>query len=198
MLVFRNDIRGWFELKLDEPQCGQTSIQLIRTKGDHTQLQVLRGCRVQSKGIIDESPTGYYTLDLFQDVEEITAVGSCVLQAPFPDYSHAKPDMAVSDYRVDMYVNYEPGDHPIVVRVTNAGKELKPWHAYASHFLTGGFVLYGYCGEGFVVDKVFGTPQANPSHFAGPRTSDDRATFDAEGAAGIKHLTLTYTCVRPR
>jgi hypothetical protein len=99
-----------------------------------------------------------------------------------------------------MHVNYEPGDHPIVFRVTSAGKELRPWQAYASYSLTGGFVLYGHCGDGFVVDGVFGTPEAHPGHFDDPRSAGDMAAFDPESAsaAGKKDLQLGYTCVRER
>jgi len=197
-LIFHNGIRQWFELKLNQPQCGQTSVELVRGDRDWTPLQVLRGCRVRSKGAIDFSGTGYYSLDTYQAVDQIEPVGSCPLQLPFPDHSKAKPDKSVHEYRVAMHVNYRPGDHPIIFRVSSAGKELQPWQAYASYWLTGGFVLYGHCGEGFVVDKVFGTPQAKPFHFAEPRTSDDMAAFDPENAAasGKHDLHLGYTCVR--
>jgi hypothetical protein len=164
-LLFHDDIRKWFELKLD-----------------------------------DFSPTGYYSLNVYQDAQAIESVGRCERQPLFPDYSKAKPDKAIRAYRVDMHVNYEPGDHPIVVRVTSAGKELRPWQAYASYWLTGGFVLYGHCGDGFVVDRVFGTPEAHPGHFDDPRSSGDMATFDPESAAaaGKKDLQLGYTCVHNR
>ena len=197
-LVFHDGIRKWFELKLDQPQCGQPSIQLVRGSRDWTALEIFRGCRVRSKGTIGFSPTGYYSLDLNQDVEEIEPIGACDQQLPFPDYSKAKPDKSIREYRVDMHVDYEPGDHPIVFRVSSAGKHLQPWQAYASYTLTGGFVLYGYCGKGFVVDRVFGTPQATPEHFEEPRTPEDAAMFDPESAAasGKKELHLGYTCVR--
>jgi hypothetical protein len=198
-LVFHDAIRKWFELKLDAPQCGQASIELVRaTIEDWRPLEVLRGCRVRSSGIIGVSGTGYYSLEMYQDVEEIESIGSCEKQLPLPDYTDAKPDETVRQYRVDMHVNYGPGDHPIIFRVSSAGKELQPWQAYASYTLTGGFVLYGHCGEGFVVDKVFGTSQAKPSHFEEPRTPDDMAAFDPESAAasGIRDLHLGYTCVR--
>jgi hypothetical protein len=198
-LVFHDAIRKWFELKLDAPQCGQASIELIRaTIEDWRPLEVLRGCRVRSSGTIGISGTGYYSLEMYQDVEEIEPVGACDKQLPFPDYADAKPDEAVRQYRVDMQVNYEPGDHPIIFRVSSAGGKLQPWQAYASYILTGGFVLYGHCGEGFVVDEVFGTSQAKPSHFEEPRTPDDMAAFDPESAAasGIRDLHLGYTCVR--
>jgi hypothetical protein len=197
-LVYHDGIRKWFELKLDQSQCGQTSVQLVQEGDDWKRLEILRGCRVNSKGPIDFSPTGYYSLDTYQSVQHIESIGTCAPRPPFPDDSKAKPDKTVRDYRVDMQVNYKPGDHPVLFRVTSAGKELQPWQAYASYMLTGGFVLYGLCGEGFVVDKVFGTPQADPSHFAESRDSEDMAMFDPEGAAasGKTDLHLGYTCVR--
>jgi hypothetical protein len=197
-LVFHDAIRKWFELKLDQPQCGQTSIELVRINTDWTPVEVLRGCRVRSSGTIAFSTTGYYSLDTYQAVEQIEPVGKCAKQLPFPDYSKAKPDKSVRKYRVEMHVDYEPGDHPITFRASNAGKELQPWQAYASYMLTGGFVLYGYCGKGFVVDEVFGTPEANPSHFTERGSPGDAAAFDPESAAasGKKDLNLGYTCVR--
>ena len=199
-LLFHDGIRKWFELKLDEPQCGEASIQLVQAEGAGTPIEALRGCRVRSRGALDFSPTGYYSLNVYQDAQAIESVGRCERQPLFPDYSKAIPDKAIRAYRVNMRVNYEPGDHPIVVRVTSAGKELRLWQAYASYRLTGGFVLYGDCGDGFVVDRVFGTPEAHPGHFDDPRSSGDMAMFDPESAAtaGKKDLQLGYTCVRNR
>jgi hypothetical protein len=199
-LNFHEGIRNWFELKLDEPQCEQASIQLVHFERAETPLEVFRGCRVRSRGAIDFSPTGYYSLALYQDVQAIESVGNCKRRSPFAKYPEAKPNRAIRAYRVDMHVNYEPGDHPVVFRITRAGKELRPWQAYANYLLTGGFVLYGHCGDGFVVDKVFGTPEAHPSHFDEPRSSADMAMFDPETAAtkGKRDLQLGYTCVRDR
>jgi hypothetical protein len=134
-----------------------------------------------------------------QMMGQIKPLGKCELKAPLPDYSGAKPDKAVRAYRVEMHLEYEPGDHPIEFRVTSAGKELRPWQAYASYMLTGGFVFYGYCGEGFAVKEVFGTPKASPQYFE-EHDPNDAAMFDPEGAAasGIKDLHLGYTCVRIR
>jgi len=161
-------------------------------------LEFLRGCRVRSKGAIDFSPTGYYSLDLFQDVEQIRPVGDCRRQPPFPSYSDAKPDPSIQHYRVEMSVDYRPGDHPILFQIRSGGKNLQPWQAYASYALTGGDVLYGFCGKGFAVDKVFGTPAAEPAHFTEQGDSGDMAMFDPEGAASKGHteLHLGYTCVR--
>jgi len=199
-LVFHDGIRQWFELKLDRPQCEQSSTELVRGDKDWKPLEILRGCRVKSRGEMAISGTGYYSLETYQFVDEITPVGNCARQLPFPDYSKDEPAPAIRRYRVTMQLDYEPGDHPIIFHVSSGGKKLQPWQAYASYDLTGGFVLYGHCGRGFVVYKVFGPPQANPGHFDEPRTSSDMAMFDPETAAssGVKSLNLRYTCVRSR
>jgi len=200
-LVFHDAIRKWFELKLDEPQCGQASIELVRVRlDDWRPLEILRGCRVRSSGTIGFSTTGYYSLELNQDVEDIETIGTCETQLPLPDYSDARPDKTIRQYRVDMQIDYELGDHPIIFRVSSEGRDLQPWQAYASYMLTGGYVLYGHCGKGFAIDKVFGTPQAKPSHFDEPRSSGDMAMFDPESAAaaGKKKLHVGYTCLRKR
>lgn len=92
----------------------------------------------------------------------------------------------------DLYLDYETGDHPITYRVSSAGKHLQPWQAYANYVPTAGLVLYGHCGEGFVVDKVSGTPQEIPSYFDPPQTAEDMAMFDpgAAAASGKKDLQL--------
>lgn len=196
-LAFHNDIRGWFELKLDRAVCGHDSIQLVPLKKEQP-LGILMGCRVRSRGTIDFSPTGYYSAYVFQDVEQMEPVGKCVKQQPFPDYSSAKPDERVRAYTVYMHIDYRPGDHPLEFRVHSAGQELQPWQAYASYMLTGGYVLYGYCAKGFVVDKVYGTLAAHPMHFDEPRTPEDAAAFDPESAAAVgkTDLRLGYTCIR--
>ena len=63
----------------------------------------------------------------------------------------------------------------------------------------GGFLLYGACADGFVVDRVFGTPEANPKHFEEARGPTDMAMFDLERAAelGKKDPDLGFNCARP-
>jgi hypothetical protein len=198
-LVYHNGLRQWFELRLKPPQCGQSSMQLVpATAGDWKAIERLRGCRVKARGSLDFSMTGYYSAEIYQAVEQIEAIGPCSPQPPLFAAPKPTPDAAVQAYRVVMRVNYRSGDHPIIFRVTQAGKELTPWQAYAGYFLTGSYVLYGMCGEGFVVDTVFGTPEAKPSHFDEPRSEGDRAAFDPESAAaaGKLDLRLGFTCVR--
>ena len=200
-LIYHDGLRQWFELKLDQPQCEQTSVQLLPEwgHGDWKPIEALRGCRVISQGPLDFSPTGYYSLRVFQSVQHIEPVGKCPRKPPFPDASKAKPDKNVRQYRVDMDVNIAPGDHPVRFHVTSDGKELHPWQTYAGYQLNGGGdFLRGSCGEGFVVDKVLGTPQTEPSHLDKPGTDVDMASFFIENATdnGKTKLRLSYTCVR--
>jgi hypothetical protein len=205
-LIYHDDLRQWYELRLDQPDCGQTSIQLVghnpekSVKGTWTSLERFRGCHIESKGPLDIAGTGYYSLDLFQTVDHLRPDAPCRPKPLFPDYSHLKPAPQVRSYRVDMTLNYGPGDHPIRFRAMEGGHELRPWQAYASYDLTGLFVLYGNCGKGFTVDKVYGPPQSHPGHFTESRDPSDRAAFDPEGtaAAGLHNFTLSYTCVRYR
>jgi hypothetical protein len=189
-LIFHDEIQEWFELKLDQAQCGEASIELFEQ--DSNSLAILRGCRVQSHGALIFSARG----NIRQIVERIESIGMCVHKAPFPDFSNVKPDSAMREYRVEMHVN---GSHPIHFHVSQAGKALRPWQAYASYLLTGGYLLYGLCADGFMVDKVFGTPQANPVHSPGTQVPGDMPGFDLEGAArlGKKDLDVGFTCVRP-
>jgi hypothetical protein len=198
MLVYHDGIRQWFELQLSTPRCGQTSIEIVDPDQVVRALETLRGCRVRSQGRLDFAPTGYYSKDVYQDVRRVEPVGACARQPAFPHRRPARPDRRVRSYVVDMDLDYEPGDHPILFTVRSGGKELRPWQAYASYMLTGGFVLYGQCGKGFVVDRVYGTPDAHPSHFDDPRSSGDMAAYDPENAAqaGKVHMRLGYSCVR--
>lgn len=82
-LLFHDGIRPWFELKLDQPQCRQTSTELVRVD-DEKPLEVLRGCRVKSQGVLLFAVTG---LDVRQVVQQVESVGKCVRHAPFPDFS---------------------------------------------------------------------------------------------------------------
>ena len=94
-LVFHDGIEEWFELRLDQPQCGEASIELFE-QGSNS-LATLRGCRIKSQGALIISARG----NIRQIVKEIEAVGPCVHKAPFPDFSSVKPDTAIHGYRVE-------------------------------------------------------------------------------------------------
>lgn len=202
-LIYHDGIRKWFELKLDRPECGQESVQLLQRGGawvpsNPALLETLRGCHIRTKGVLALPSTGYYTLDLYQNVEDVEPVDECMKQPPFPDFSKAKPDKSIRNYRVEMTIDYTQADHPIFFRVTSVGKELQPWQVYASYFLTGGYVLYGDCAKDFAVDRVFGDSEASPQHFVERGDPNDSAMFGPDDTDGVvnKKLHLGYTCMR--
>lgn len=133
-LSFHDSIQPWFELKLDQPQCAQPSIELMSRRPDGPLLEMFRGCRVRSRGVINLSPTAAYSLEIYQDVDSIEPIGTCRRQSRFPDFTDAKPDEMIRQYEVDMHFNFEPGDHPIVYSISSGSKSLQPWQAYATFF----------------------------------------------------------------
>jgi hypothetical protein len=198
VLVYHDGIRQWFELKLGRPKCGQASVQIVDTYDAVPALATLRGCRVKSQGPLDFAGTGYLSKDVFQAVRKVEPLGACVRQPAFPSFAGARPDRRIRSYVVTMDIDYRPGDRPILFHVRGAGRDLQPWQAYASYALTGGFALYGFCADGFVTDRVFGTPAAHPGHAGDPREPGDMASYDPESAAqaGKTQLRLGYSCVR--
>ena len=204
-LIYHDGLRKWFELKLDRQACGQPSIELFPERSaNHSShslaLETFKDCRVRTEGVLGFAVSGYYTLDINQSVEKIEPIGKCVRRPPFPDYLNAKPDRSVRRFRVDLTIDYKQADRPIFFRVTSDGRVLQPWQAYASYFLTGGYVLYGHCAEGFIVDRVFGDSAASPEHFEARGDPDDAAMFGPSetAAVGKEKLSLGYTCVRAK
>jgi len=203
-LIYHDGMRKWFELKLDRPVCGQPSVELFPGRnvfypGRPDGLETFRGCRVRTEGSLGGPASGYYTLNVNQGVGEIEPIGKCTRQPPLPDYSKAKPDKSIRKFRVEMMIDFEQTDRPIFLRVTSEGKELRPWQAYASYFLTGGYVLYGHCADGFIVDRVFGDPVLSPQHLEARGDPYDAAFFDPsspDDQGYKKKLQLGFTCVR--
>ena len=202
-LTYHNGVRQWYELTPEKPVCGERSIEEVGTGWDDQKavatwraLERMRGCVVEATGSLAISGTGYYSLDLYQPAEHLQPVGICALQPLLPDYSTVKPAKWVKAYSVTMDVNYSVGDHPIGFTVTSGARVLSPPQAYASYELTGGFVLYGRCGDGFHVTRVWGTRQAHPSFWS----TEEPASFDPESAAaaGVHRLHLGYRCAVDR
>ena len=75
-LVFKSGLRSWFELKLDEPYCGQKSLQLIADDQSKMPLESFRHCHVETKGAIYIPDTGYYSAEYFQAVTAIKGLGA--------------------------------------------------------------------------------------------------------------------------
>jgi hypothetical protein len=198
-VVYHNEIRQWFGLQLDKPVCGLTEIQLLQGGGafevDESNahlIETYRGCSVTVQGALGIPGTGYYSAELYQNVDKIDPALDCVRQPAFPDYSKAKPDPSVHNYRVSMHLDYSARGGHIVFTARSRNRLLIPWQAYANYWFTGGYVLYAYCTDGFEIGSFKGTPEAKPW------LPDNSIAMDPESAAE-KHITqlrLDYTCHR--
>jgi hypothetical protein len=154
-------------------------------------IEVFRGCRVTVRGPLGIPGTGYYSAELYQDVEGIEPAPGCARQPAFPDYSKLKPPSAIRSYRVSIRLDYR-SHGPIHVTIRDNGHTLSPWQVYASYFLTGEFGLYARCVDGFSLTNFRGTSEAKPWRL------DDQILMDPESAAvkGIRVVALDYGCRR--
>jgi hypothetical protein len=194
-IIFHNDLRQWFELRLDAPVCGENRVQLLADE-NHPSLertiQTLRGCRVTAHGALGLPGTGYYSAELYQEVDKVAPNAGCLRQQPFPDYSKLRPSPALRNYRVLMWFDYTKPDSPVHGTVSDGKDTLRPWQQYASYELTGGFVFYASCADEFSVSDFNGTPEAKAW------LADSRIALDPEAAAA-KHadrIRLAFTCRR--
>lgn len=196
-VAYHDEIRKWFELVLDTPTCGQSAVQLLQgcgafevDEGNGRAIEEFRGCHVTVDGPLGIPGTGYYCADIYQNADKIDPDQGCLKQPPLPDYSKTKADSSIRKYRVRMRMDYSARGGKIEVMVRSGDKSLTPWQAYASYWLTGGYVFYGNCAENFAMSHVRGTPEANP------RMVDNQASLDPESAAAkhIRWVTLEFTC----
>jgi len=101
----------------------------------------------------------------------------------------------VDSYRVAMRLQYRARGGHINIEVRAANNDLlRPWQAYAHHWLTGGYAFYASCADGFAAGEVKGTPEASVGLFL----DDNWISMDPESAAekGVRQLSLSFTCNR--
>jgi hypothetical protein len=197
LVVLHEGIRTWVELQPDRRVCEQKSIQLLDggggsfevDEGNSRHIETLRGCRITAHGRLGIPSTGYYSAELYMNVEKVQEDAGCVRQGLLPDYSHARPPKTLRRYRVVMHVHYRD-EGKVTAEIISGKRTYTPWQAYASYMLTGGFSFYGYCAEGFVMTGLSGTPEAKPWLI------DTYAAMDPETAAtkGVWDITLRYSC----
>lgn len=196
-VVFHNDMRQWLSLQLDSPVCGERVVELVASdsgKPHHVALEVFRGCSVKVVGSLGLPSTGYYSAELYQNVDKIEPLDGCSQQPQFPNYSKMKLRRSIRSYRVSMRFNYGLFDDPVHAKVVSGTQVLSPWQAYAHYDLTGGFAFYGYCADGFTMSRMTGTPAAKPWMV------DNYLAMDPETAAEkhVHEIRVGFTCTRSR
>jgi hypothetical protein len=195
-IVYHDALRQGIGLLLDSPACGQSEIELYasgktdaQTESNQRRLETLRGCKAKVTGPLDLAPTGYYSTDIFQNVDEAESDVSCIPQPPLPDFSRTKPNPAIHSYQAKLTVS-SLGEGSIHGEARSNGRLLTPWQAYVHLFLTGGFVLYGSCADDLRLSHVSGTPAAHASQI------DYQAAMGGDLEKGIQSAAMTFTCTR--
>jgi hypothetical protein len=164
--LLHDELRKWLGIKLDQPVCGQTEVQLIFSKADKwREAETLRGCAVTATGKLFDSPTGYYSADMAISDATLKPDASCRPIPITPDpYAVAIPP-TVNSYHASITVDYRGKGH-IDVRVWQGDDKpalLTPWQAYVSYTLTGaGDVIWLDCQKGFRIKGITQTPR-NPN-----------------------------------
>ncbi|MBT9331276.1 hypothetical protein [Paracidobacterium acidisoli] len=146
-----HELRDWIAVELTQPACGEKSIQLtFDTASASEHAASLDGCHATVRGSIDSSPTGYYSANLFIANAAIRPAAGCR-----PKPVRAKPPAAapsnLRSYQVSVTIDIAK-NAPLQGRAwrTDGQKDaLTPWQSYGKTSLTGGYVLYVGCREGF-------------------------------------------------
>jgi hypothetical protein len=152
-LVHHDELRTWLGLKLDQPACGETEIQLTFATSDALRdAETLRNCGVTATGALFLAPTPHYSAAMAIEDPRLQPDPSCRPLPLEPDPSKAPVAPDLRTYHVLIAIDTRGKGHTDV-RVSSdpdAGAPLAPWQAYAHFSLNGGGdVLWFGCREGF-------------------------------------------------
>lgn len=200
IIVYHDALRQWTGLRPDAPVCDQSEIELIpdfsgsdlRNERERKHLETLRGCRATITGTLGLASTGYYSTDIFQSVDQAVPEPSCVSQPASPDMSRARPTSTVRRYYARVTVS-NVGEGAIHAEARSPRHLLTPWQAYTHYFLSGGFVLWVNCADGFRMSHVTGSAEAKPEQWDVNQASMDADVGDDKK---VKLLGMTFTCTR--
>jgi len=141
--------RPWIRLVLSKRACGTSEIELAFGEGDAwSQAKQMDHCWATVKGVVSESPTVYYSVDLNIFNPEITPDPGCKLAAPDPDYSKMGIPESIKTYEVTVFTDIR-GNKPLRGEVSSSGRQLEPWQPYVRYFLNGEEDLSVNCRDGF-------------------------------------------------
>src|SRR5713226_3530041 len=106
-LQLHDELRQWIGIKLDQPACEQTEVQLIFSEAKTwRKAEALRGCTVTATGKLFDSPTGYYSADMAISDASLKPDPDC---HPFPikENPHLVPvPQTLRTYHASISVDY--------------------------------------------------------------------------------------------
>lgn len=164
-LLLHDELRQWLGIKLDQPACGQTEVELIFSEAKtRREAETLRGCTVTATGRLFDSPTGYYSANMAISDPTLKPDLSC---HPFPVKRDQHPvpiPPTLKAYHASISVDYRGKGH-IYVKVWEGEDNpvpLAPWETYVDYILTGSRdVIWFNCQKGFQIKDITQTPE-NP------------------------------------
>jgi len=162
-LIHHDELRTWLGLKLDQPACGETEIQLIFDTPEAWRIaDALRTCAVTAAGKLYLSPTAYYSARLAVANPALKADASCHPFPVEPDPARHPISAGLRSYSVSLTIDTRGKGHT-AVRVWQGSAQrtsLQPWEAYANFSLNGGGdVLWFGCSSGFEATDVVQVPK---------------------------------------
>ncbi|HXB62795.1 MAG TPA: hypothetical protein VNU94_08110 [Acidobacteriaceae bacterium] len=196
-IAYHHELRDWIGLKLQQPACGQNEIQLtFSDTAGYKHAETLRGCSVAVTGSLDESPTGYYSTDFFIVDSYIEPAPNCQPQPPIVYPSASKIPASIKSYSVTATI---PADNePIRIRARRTDQDkafLSPGEAYIQTRLTGGYVLYALCANGFTTTSFFIVENGKRSSLQSVSADEEADLFAAitmiDGSVPGNSITLS-------
>ncbi len=172
-LAHHDELRTWLGIKLDQPACGETEIQLTFATSDALrEAETLRNCGVTATGVLFLAPTAHYSAAMAIENPKLEPDESCRPLPLEPDPSKAAVPPDLRAYYVLITIDTRGKGHTDV-RVSSdpdARETLSPWQAYAHFSLNGGGDLLWFgCREGFSPDDAFKNRPSTPDY---PRRLD--------------------------
>ena len=194
-LVAHDDLRHWLGLKLDEPACGQTEIQIVFSKAEQSRAaETLRQCTVTATGALYESPTGYYSTAVAMSDAQLKPDESCRPLPVEPDSTAVLMPSNVMTYSASIRIDFRGRGHIDVAVNTNREKpvDLTPWQAYVSYTLNGsGDVIWFACQKDFQVKDFTQSPSSRDGVLNDEPELTGATLQDAQGVN-----VITFQCQR--
>ena len=162
-LRYHDELRQWLELKLDHPACGEDQVQLVfKDTAEWRRAKSFDSCRATITGELYEGVTGYYSANIAMMDPSISPDPDCRKAQVEPDPASAPRKKGLSQYDVEIKVDYRGRGHIAVTVWENRIRRIRlsPWQRYANYWLTGGRdVLWVGCEKPFALSRFVQTPK---------------------------------------
>lgn len=160
-IVRHHELRNWLGLKLDQPVCGETEIELtFDSSARWRETETLRGCQATATGVIFDGVTGYYSTKYAIQDAQIQPDASCRPFPIAPDPAKFTVPNGLRSYRVSIKIDTRGSGHTAMHARKSFHRKLPgPWLVYVNYWLNGGgdLVWLG-CADHFIMSSMTAKP----------------------------------------